>query len=299
VCRHINEKIAASALNAERKWLMPEVIFTQAGADHHIDSQGKFWRAMSFIDAAETHEAITGPDHAREIGWALGAFHLHVSDLPAGALADTLPGFHNTPLYLDIFKQAMGKFKQLTSPEINFCLKFINQRQKTVDTLEEARRAGKLFDRPIHGDPKVSNIMIDKKSGLAASLIDLDTVKPGLIQYDIGDCLRSGCNPLGEDDNSAQSITFDLDLCHEILEGYLDQAGQFLTAYDFDSIYDAARIIAFELGLRYFTDFLHGNIYFKITSPEQNLHRAMVQFYLTQSIESQEKKIRSLVASLA
>jgi len=253
---------------------------------------------MSFINSAKTYDSITSSDHAKEVGWALGTFHLHLSDLPADALADTLPGFHNTPSYLHSFHQALGKFKETTSRTVNFCLKFIEQRYKTAHILEEAKLAKKLFDRPIHGDPKVSNIMIDNKSGLAVSIIDLDTVKPGLIHYDLGDCLRSGCNSLGEEAESLDSIYFDLDLCQEILKGYLSQAGQFLTKYDFDHIYDAARLIAFELGLRYFTDFLNGNIYFKVNSPEQNLDRAMIQFYLTKSIESQEKKIRSLVAAL-
>jgi len=277
---------------------MPEIIFSREGADHTIDSLGNFWRAMSFIDSAETYESITGPGHAREVGRALGIFHLLVSDLPAETLADTLPGFHNTPMYLNYFKEALEKFNQPISQEINFCLQFIDHRQETMATLEEAKSAGKLFDRPIHGDPKVSNIMINKSAGQAVSLIDLDTVKPGLVHYDIGDCLRSGCNICGEEFTPAARINFDLVLCREILKGYLEHARHFLTSYDYDCLYDAVRIIAFELGLRYFTDFLNGNIYFKTSSPEQNLNRAIVQFHLTKSIEAQEQKIKSLIRSL-
>jgi len=298
VCHHINKKLEVSASESNRKWLMPEILFCRERADHLIDSQGNFWRAMSFIDSAETHESITGPDHAGEIGQALGTFHLLVSDLPPEALADTLPGFHNTPIYLRHFNKVLAQSAPPDSPEINFCLQFIAQRRETMAILEEAKNAGKLFNRTIHGDPKVSNIMIDKTSGQAISLIDLDTVKPGLVHYDIGDCLRSACNSCGEEAKRAEQVKFDLDLCRAILTGYLIYAGQFLTSYDVDYLYDAVRIITFELGLRYFSDFLSGNIYFTYDSPTQNLQRAIIQFYLCKSIESQEKEIRSLVRSI-
>lgn len=298
VCDHINAKTKLSKWDSSRKWLMPEVLCTQSGADHYIDEQGGFWRAMNFIDSAQTHESLLSPSHAREVGWALGTFHSLMSDLPAEKLADTLPGFHHTPNYLDNFQKALANSTKGASPEINFCINFIDQRRKEAHLLEEAKRQKKLFDRPIHGDPKVSNIMIDTQSDQAVSIIDLDTVKPGLIHYDIGDCLRSGCNSLGEESNSAKHVFFDLDLCQEILKGYLGQAKNFLTKYDCQYIYDAARIISFELGLRYFTDYLNNNIYFKVTSPNQNLDRAMVQFYLTKSIEQQKKSIKALVANL-
>ena len=298
VCRHINEKACLTAWDSEREWLMPKILCTAEGTDHYVDEQGKFWRAMSFIDSARTYDSISTPKHAREVGWALGTFHSLVNDLPAEILADTLPGFHITPTYLADFHKALEKYQQAASPEIRFCKRFIEQHTDMAHILEEAKYANKLSERPIHGDPKVSNVMIDKKSGFAISIIDLDTVKPGLVHYDIGDCLRSGCNPLGEDSDSLEQTHFDIDLCREILEGYLSQARQFFTQHDFNYLYDSARIIAFELGLRYFTDFLNGNIYFKVHSPDQNLHRAMVQFTLTKSIESQNKEIKSLIASL-
>ena len=137
--------------------------------------------------------------------------------------------------------------------------------------------------------------MLDTATGRAVAMVDLDTVKPGLVHYDIGDCLRSGCNPLGEETEHWQEVRFDPDLCRAILRGYLSQARDFLTHGDYDYLFDAIRLIAFELGLRFFTDYLAGNVYFKARRREHNLARALVQFRLTESIESQEKNLRLII----
>jgi Ser/Thr protein kinase RdoA (MazF antagonist) len=145
----------------------------------------------------------------------------------------------------------------------------------------------------------VNNVMLDAVSGRAIGLVDLDTVKPGLIHYDIGDCLRSGCNRLGEETTDLAAVVFDLELCEAILEGYLAAAGSMLEPAELEHIYDAVRLIAFELGLRFLSDHLAGNVYFRAEDPEHNLRRALVQFRLTESIEAQESAIRSLVEPLA
>ena len=134
--------------------------------------------------------------------------------------------------------------------------------------------------------------------GEAVSLIDLDTLKPGLVHYDIGDCLRSGCNPLGEETEDWQHVTFDTALAKAMLQGYLSLARDFLTAQDYDYLYDAIRLIAFELGLRFFTDYLAGNVYFKVKHPTHNLTRALVQFKLTESIEQQADTLDAIIQAL-
>jgi Ser/Thr protein kinase RdoA (MazF antagonist) len=164
--------------------------------------------------------------------------------------------------------------------------------------LENARAEGRLMLRVIHGDPKVNNIMMDTASGQAISIIDLDTVKPGLVHYDIGDCMRSGCNPLGEETGEWEKVSFDIDCCRAILEGYLRTARTFLSEDDFAYLYDSIRLIAFELGLRFFTDCLEGDVYFRVKGPGHNLARALVQFRLTRSIEEQENAIRAIIRDM-
>jgi hypothetical protein len=140
--------------------------------------------------------------------------------------------------------------------------------------------------------------MMDNATGKAISIVDLDTVKPGLVHYDIGDCLRSGCNPLGEETEQWEMVRFDPELCQAILQGYLSLARDFLTESDYEYLYDSIRLIAFELGLRFFTDYLEGNVYFKANHQEHNLARALVQFKLTENIESQKEAIQFIIRDM-
>ncbi len=161
--------------------------------------------------------------------------------------------------------------------------------------MEKAKADGRLSLRIIHGDPKVSNVMIDTGTGLAVSIVDLDTVKPGLVHYDIGDCLRSCCNPLGEDPGKPDEVRFEPELCRALLRGYFSVAKGFLTEYDREFIYDSIRLLAYELGVRFFCDYLEGDVYFKARDRRQNLRRALVQFRLVESIESQAQALRAII----
>jgi Ser/Thr protein kinase RdoA (MazF antagonist) len=296
---HIHAKLQRQP--RDRAWATPLVILTKAGQDHWNAEDGAFWRAISFIDGSAVLESIQDVAHAQEVGHALGTFHDLISDLPAAQLADTLPGFHITPSYLQQYQTVLAKAqKSLQQPraEVAYCLKLIADRQAGAAVLETAKANGQLPLRLIHGDPKVNNVMVDRTTQKAISLVDLDTVKPGLVHYDIGDCLRSGCNPLGEETSDWEAVYFEPELCRGILQGYLSEARGFLTDYDYAYIFDAARVIAFELGLRFFTDYLAGDVYFKTKYPEHNLARALVQFKLTESIEAQQATIEQLITEL-
>lgn len=281
-----------------RHWLFPRVLFTLEKKNHCLGSDGSFWRAISFIDNSQSFDTIQDINHGQEIGYGLGMFHHLINDLPLEKLADTLEGFHITPGYLKNYDQAIATTEIKQSPEINYCLKFIGDRPNLPHILENAKAAGELKLRTIHGDPKINNIMIDCSTKQAVSMIDLDTVKPGLIHYDIGDCLRSGCNRLGEETEEWKQVTFEPELAQAILKGYLEIAQDFLTENDYKYIFDSIRLLAFELGLRFFTDYLEGNIYFNVNHPEHNLERALVQFKLTESIEKQETAICKIIKDM-
>lgn len=292
---HVRGRLERSGLGAGRRWEVPRVLSAQDGRDHWLDPEGSFWRAISFIEGSQSFDTIKDNDHAREVGYALGMFHTLLSDLPPGNLAETLEGFHITPRYLRHYDEVLAKYSGGRSPEVNYCLQFVGERSNWAHILENAKAQGRLLLRTIHGDPKVNNIMMDTATGRAISIVDLDTVKPGLVQYDIGDCLRSGCNHLGEETEQWEAVRFDLELCRAILQGYLPMAREFLTENDFFYLYDSVRLIAFELGLRFLTDHLEGDVYFKVRRPEHNLARALVQFKLTESIESQATAIRGII----
>ncbi len=299
---HAQGQLQRNPLRRDRRWEVPQVLMTQEDRDYYIDSGGSFWRAIGFIGNSYSLDAIQNLEHAREVGYALGTFHSLIGDLPPEKLVDTLEGFHITPRYLRHYEEVIAKADNNSSsksPEVQYCLRFISDRAAWAHVLEDAKAKGKLPLRLMHGDPKVNNVMIDTTTQQAVSMIDLDTVKPGLVHYDIGDCLRSGCNPLGEETDRLESVCFESDLCQAILLAYLAETREFLTEHDYDYMYDAIRLLAFELGLRFFTDRLAGNVYFKVAHPEHNLTRALVQFKLVESIESQETTIRTIIQDVS
>jgi Ser/Thr protein kinase RdoA (MazF antagonist) len=293
---HIHARVQNVPLGEGRRWKTPRVLLSRDGRDHWIDAYGSFWRAISFIEAAETFDTIQSINHAEEVGFALGMFHRLVSDLSPGTLSDTLEGFHITPRYLSHYDDVLGKpHRPGRSPETGYCIQFIDRRRARAHVLEDAKEHGKLFIRTMHGDPKINNVMIDATTRLAVGMVDLDTVKPGLVHYDIGDCLRSACNPLGEEVEHWEKIRFEPELCRAIMRGYLSQARSFLYAHDYEYLFEAVLLITFELGLRFFTDYLEGDAYFKARHEDHNLLRALVQFRLAESIESQETAIRAII----
>ena len=292
--RAFTEHVHRRVQNERHAWEAPRVIPAKDGNDYFIDAENNFWRAISFIDGSQSHETIKNPSHAREVGHALGMFQNLISDLPIESLADTLEGFHITPRYLRQFDIIHSQNGTHRSPEARHCFKFIEERRAFAHILENAH----LPLRPIHGDPKVNNVMIHNTTGKAVSIVDLDTVKPGLVHYDIGDCLRSGCNRLGEDAEDWEAVHFDPEIGAAILEGYLAEARAFLIDADYEYLYASIRLLTFELGLRFFTDYLAGNVYFKVKYPDHNLQRALVQFKLTESIEAHEVDIRNIIGKM-
>jgi Ser/Thr protein kinase RdoA (MazF antagonist) len=300
---HIERKLqsaAAHPLLEQRRWQLPRLVCTkEEGKAWHCCPAGDVWRTITYVPDSSCTDVVEGAAQARELGIGLGLFHLLISDLPTTDLADTLEGFHITPGYLKAYHRALVNTDRQPSAGSDHCMAFIRERESLCDRLEQAKANGELPLRPIHGDPKINNVLLDRHTGEAVALIDLDTVKPGLVHYDIGDCLRSCCNRLGEETDQIDAVHFDLHLADAVLEGYLGVAGRFLSEAELRYIPDAAQVISFELGLRFFSDYLAGNTYFKANHPDHNLQRALVQFQLTASIEAQMPALRHLVESHA
>lgn len=302
VTQHVHQVFEKEQDENDRIWQLPRVIPTLDNKDYIIDENGDYWRAISQIASAQSYEKVQDPDHAHEVGAVLGQFHHAIATLDYNKLEDTLPGFHITPGYFKLLDKALqtseGKSRLNGAKTAGNVLKFLEDRRDWCSVLEDAKARGELTMRAIHGDPKTANVMIDDVTGKGTSIIDLDTVKPGLLLYDIGDCLRSCCNPMGEETTIFKDIVFDTDLCEALLSGYRPQGKDALTEGDKYYMFDAIRLIAFELGLRFFADYLAGNINFKARYPEHNLLRARVQVRLCTSIEARESKIRRILDKL-
>lgn len=297
---HCHKQLQVESDDADRIWQLPRIVPCRNGQDYFRDEEGGFWRALTLIASATSFDVAQSAEHAQEVGTVLGQFHRLVSSMNPLSLRDTLPGFHETPKYLEkydaVLKTEGAQELINSSMEVRTLTKFIEERREFAHVLENALAAGELETRLIHGDPKVSNIMIDDDTFKGTSIIDLDTAKPGLIHYDFGDALRSLCNRQGEETKDVGKVSFDLVLCEAFVHGYMEFAREFLTENDKKYLYDAIRLITFELGLRFFQDYLAGNVYFKVKSAEQNLHRAKIQFKLCESIETRKRQIKEVLS---
>lgn len=268
---------------------VPEIIYSPEGASSHRDHRGRHWRLLSYIDHSRTLKTLDSAVQAEEIGRLLGCFHYLLNTFDPQGLHPTLPGFHVTSEYLKQYDAVIGQPGHTGRKQEWQCTAMIEQFRCRADILECNRE--RLTKGIIHADPKVGNFLFDQSEDKAISLIDLDTVMPGLLLLDLGDCLRSCCNLCGEDIDDFHQITFDVGMFASVLRGYWNQARTLLKPADLELLVDAAWLISFELGLRFFTDHLAGNRYFKITCPDQNLKRALVQLYLAQSIDRQRDSL--------
>jgi len=303
LCDHCHRKLEREADKSDRVWQMPRIVKAKDGKDFVRDSKGDVWRVITRVLSAHAFDTAQSPEHAMECGAALGHFHYLVSDLDPKKIKDPLPGFHITPLYLKAYDRTLDRGKHAkallsASTEARRLAKFVEERRPLASAFTEGIKRGELKVRMFHGDPKVNNIMIDDFTGKGTAMIDLDTVAPGLVQIDFGDAIRSICNPAGEEASNLNGVMLDETLCSAFCKGYMREAREFMSDADRESLYDAIRLLPFELGLRFFQDYLAGDVYFKVSQPEQNLNRARVQFRLCESIEAREHSLRRLLASL-
>jgi Ser/Thr protein kinase RdoA (MazF antagonist) len=297
VTAHIVKRLRAEGV-ADPYSVTPALVRGRSGGSYYVDRSGAFWRLFHFIESGMVFEKIAGVRHAFEIGRGLGRFQALVADLLPEKLHDTLPGFHRTPLYLQEFDDAIQANDRGRAQEIDRERAFVYRRMQLAPLLTDLADARQIPVRVVHNDPKVNNVLIHSVTGEAICMIDLDTVKPGIVLFDFGDCVRSAANPSGEDAEDLDRVGIDLSLFEAVAGGYLREARSFLTEKEIEMLAVSVKVITFELGLRFLTDYLRGDIYFKIQYPAHNLHRARVQFRLLESIETNGKRMESLIRNI-
>lgn len=290
-------RMASARQEADVHPFQPVLLCGGRAGDVYLAEDGAPWRLLHRISGGHTRQSVNSAKQARELGRGLGLFHRLLSTLDPTGLADPLPGFHVTPAYLASYDLVCARPGNSLRPDNPFCRQFIEQRRATTRLLEDGRE--RLAAGVIHGDPKVANFLFDEEGEQVISLIDLDTVKPGLLLHDLGDALRSCCNTAGETPVAPDDALFEPGLFTAWLEGYCAEARMLLSDEDLSRLVDAVALIAFELGLRFYTDYLEGDRYFKVADAGQNLQRALTQFQLTRSIERQREELALIVALLA
>jgi hypothetical protein len=266
----------------------------RAGRTLYVDPAGGYWRAYQFIERARTYDAIESAQQAYEGARAFGRFIEMLADLPAPRLHDTIPDFHHGPKRFRALEDAVARDVAGrvcdAGPEIAFA---VAHQSVTISLLN----AG-LPERVTHNDTKINNVLIDDLSGEGICVIDLDTVMPGLAAYDFGDLVRTATCTAAEDERDLSRVTMCMDLFEALARGFLSSAGSRLTRAEKESLVLGGKLITLLIGIRFLTDFLNGDAYFKVHRPGHNLDRCRTQFKLVESIEAQESKMQQFVRSI-
>lgn len=294
VTAHVRRKLEeAGASEASRRVLT--LVPTADGATWAKDQAGGHWRCYLFIEKARSYDQIESAQQAFQAAKAFGAFQKLLADLPTPRLLDTIPDFHHTRKRFDTLRAAIQADVRNRAAgvkrEIQFCL----EREEMVDVLLTLQARGLLPERVTHNDTKLNNVMIDDATGEGICVIDLDTVMPGLALYDFGDLCRSGTRPTVEDELDLSKVEMRQDLFEALVRGYLASAGDVLNTTEKDYLGFSAKLITFEIGIRFLTDYLQGDIYFKTRRESHNADRTRVQFKMVESFEQNEKTMRKMV----
>ncbi len=291
VTQHLSAQLAKEP-DRERRALT--LIPSRAGRNLYVDPGGGYWRAWRFIEGARTYDAIESAQQAYEGPRAFGRFLAMLADLPAPRLHDTIPNFHSTPGRFAALEDAIAHDTagrvHLAEPEIAFA----HARKSITGALLNAG----LPERVTHNDTKINNVLLDDQTGEGICVIDLDTVMPGFAAYDFGDLVRSATCPAAEDERDLSKVTVRFDLFEALARGYLSTAGDMLTRAEKESLVLGGKLITFTMGIRFLTDFLNGDTYYKVHRADHNLDRCRTQFKLVESIEAQESAMEQFIRSI-
>jgi len=285
VTEHLQARLRNEGV-ADPSGVTPALVRTRDGRSCHVDGAGEYWRMFHYIEAGEVFDTVQNNDHAYEVGRGLGRFQALVADLPPERLHDTLPGFHYTPHCLAELDEAIRLDLPGRLAAAGAEAAFVHARRHLAPMLSSLMESGRVPVRVVHNDPKVSNVMVHSVTKKALCMLDLDTVKPGIVHFDFGDCVRSAANPAGEDAGDLDTVVFDRGRYEALSGGYLDEARSFLTRVEIDLLPASVKVITFELGVRFLADHLRGDTYFRVRFRGHNLHRARVQFRLLESMEA-------------
>ncbi len=293
VTSYLRERIIENHGDPERETL--NVIRTLEDLPYYIDSTGDYWRAYKFITGATSYDQVEKPDDFYQSAVAFGNFQRLLAAYPAKTLHETIVGFHDTKARLQVFKQAVKddvcKRAALVQKEIEFVL----SRENIANTFGDLLAAGEIPLRVTHNDTKLNNIMIDDKTGKGICVIDLDTVMPGLAMNDFGDSIRFGASTAAEDEQDLSKVECDMELFDLYAKGFIEGCAGKLTEKEIQLMPMGAKVMTFECGMRFLTDYLQGDHYFKIHRDNHNLDRCRTQFKLVQEMEQKWEMMNEII----
>ena len=292
VTAYLKEQIRSQGGDPQRETL--DFVCTKTGEPYFVDSYGEYWRAYHFVEDAYALEEISNPQDFYESAVAFGHFQRMLADFPADSLTETIAGFHDTKARFAAFEQAVEADVCHRAEEVQQEIRFVRDRYDVACVLGDLLEAGKLPLRVTHNDTKSNNVLIDKATGRGLCVIDLDTVMPGLAVNDFGDSIRFGASTGAEDEKDLSKIWCDLELYETYMKGFVEGCGGTLTDMEIECLPVGARVMTYECGMRFLTDYLSGDTYFKTAYPTHNLDRARTQFKLVWDMEQKWEKMQAI-----
>ena len=296
VLGHVRGRLErAGAADIDRRVLT--LLPTDAGTPYAVDPSGDVWRAFLFIGEATTFDLMDDPSKAFQAGVAFGEFQNELADFPARELHETIPDFHHTPRRLEALQQAVADDILNRAAHAHAEIEHVLSRAAWAPVVTDRMNDGRIPVRITHNDTKLNNVMIDNATGRGICVIDLDTVMPGSVLFDFGDLVRTATNTGREDETDLRKVSCDFDIFDQLAEGYLSVA-HFLTDEEKYLLPFSGKLLAYENSIRFLTDYLKGDVYFRIHRETHNLDRCRAQMRLAESIDELEPRMLSHIQAI-
>lgn len=271
------------------------VIPSKDGKPYYLDNSGCYWRTYLMITDATSYDQVEKPEDFYESAVSFGHFQKMLADFPAETLHETIRGFHDTAARFEVFKEAVAKDVVDRAKDVQEEIQFVLEREEFTKIFGSLLAAGEIPLRVTHNDTKLNNIMIDNKTRKGICVIDLDTVMPGLAMNDFGDSIRFGASTAAEDEIDLDKVSCSMELFELYVKGYLEGCGGRLTEKEIELLPTGAKMMTFECGMRFLTDYLEGDHYFKTHRPGHNLDRCRTQFKLVRDMEAKWDQMQAIV----
>lgn len=294
VTEHIHAKLdKLPGMDPERTSLT--VIPTRDGRSYCRTDRGDYWRAYIFIEKARTYDVLESREQAYQAAKAFGAFQKLLADLPAPPLHEIIPFFHHTPRRFATLRQAIAQDAHNRAAACRGEIDFALGCEPWIDTVTRGIDDGTIPLRVTHNDTKINNVMLDDRTGEGVCVIDFDTIMPGSVLYDFGDEIRTSSGHFMENETDLSKVVIDLDFFDSLAKGYIEEAREFLGPRELELLPFSGMLITFTIGVRFLTDYLQGDVYFKIHHPDENLDRTRTQFEFVKSIQAGQDAMAQIV----
>lgn len=294
VTEYNRDKIKKRGGNPDRESL--SLVYAKDGKAFYYDKESDgYFRAYIFITDAIAYQQVEKPEHFYQSAVAFGNFANLLSEFDASKLYESIPNFHNTEKRYENFIKAVKEDKVGRLKDVQKEVEFVKQRKEYCGRIVNLLKSGEMPTKVTHNDTKLNNVMLDKDTGKPVAVIDLDTIMQGSICYDFGDSIRFGCNHADEGEPDLSKVNFDIDLFREYTRGYLSAIGNNITKVEKDNLAFSAILMTYECGMRFLTDYLEGDVYFRIKRESHNIDRTRMQFKLVEDMEKLLPEMEKIV----